>query len=180
MLRQPDNSPRQRQGERSMPPWNQMQTTFLADLADAGSPATSTPSFAPISMSTMWAGTPCWSTALGPDLSQRPLSDGPHRIQYWGAKRGRQTAVSSPIRSTRCLTPACRSGRDRPPGLRRNQPRFNPRPYPWPCQLTDRLGGRGGADHRRLHAPPLPDRAARLVVDRRFRSGGGRQTASGC
>ena len=67
----------------------------------------------------------------------------------------------------------CRSGRDRPPRLRRDQPRTDGRAHAGACQRADQLVRRGGADHRRLHAPPLPDRAARLVLGGRQRPGRG-------
>src|SRR5208282_2366457 len=63
-----------------------------------------------------------------------------------------------------------RSRRDRSPDLRRDQPRPDPWPYPRSRHHADRLTGRRGADYRRLHAPPLPDRPAGVVLDRRLRS----------
>ena len=61
---------------------------------------------------------------------------------------------------------ARRPGRDRPPDLRRGQPDADARPHARAMSACDQLAGRGGADHRRLHAPPLPDRAARTGLDR--------------
>ena len=67
---------------RAIRSWNQMQTDFLADLEAAGFRArASTPCCAPICTSTTSAGTPCWLRTLGPDLPQRPLSDGPHGVR---------------------------------------------------------------------------------------------------
>ena len=55
------------------------------------------------------------------------------------------------------------------------------RPYAGPCQRAHPLARRGGADHRRLHAPSVSDRASRVGIDRGFRSGdGAARRASGC
>ncbi len=52
---------------------------------------------------------------------------------------------------------------------------------PGPCQRGHQVEGRRGADHRRFHAPSLPDRPAALVLDRRQRPGNGADApASAC
>jgi len=65
-----------------MGPWSHLQTTFLTDLEAAGFARDSIDTvLCTTCTSTTSAGTPCWSTAPGPDVPQRPLPDRPRRVR---------------------------------------------------------------------------------------------------
>ena len=88
---------------RRIPTWNNLKLPFLADLARPASRATrSTRCCARISMSTMSAGTRCWSTAQWvPTFPQRALSDGPDRIRALARQRMSAPDMAGGVRRIR-------------------------------------------------------------------------------
>ena len=167
---------------RRIPTWNDLHGPFLDDLAAAGIRARrSTPCCAPICTWTMSAGTPCWSMAAGCRRSReaRYLIG---RVEYStgrvrrGATTWSRCSANSVAAGLRCRLG--RSGGDRRTGLRRDRPDSDDRPYAGPRQRAHPLARRGGADHRRLHAPPVSDRASGVGFDSLRRSGEGAADAA--
>ncbi len=112
---------------------------------------------------------------MGADIPARPLPDGPRRIRTLvaparprGHHRGIRRFSAAGLRRR-----AGRSGGNRCAVERRDQPDTDGGSHAGSCQRAHPLARRGGADHRRLHAPPLPDRAPRVGVHRGQRSGTG-------
>ena len=167
---------------RRIPTWNKLQTSFLADLAAAGYPRETIDTVICTHLHVDHVG---WNTMLvdGSWVLTFPNArylDGPRRVRALTSRHEREdmAAVLADLGGT---GPGCRAGRiwSRPiTGSATRSPPPNIGPYPRSCQCAYRLAGRGGADHRRFHAPPLSDRPPGLGVHRGFRSGCGAAHAS--
>ena len=162
--------------DRRIPTWNNLQGPFLADLAAAGFPRESIDTVLCTHLHVDHVG---WNTMLvgpmdrlGSDLSAGALPDGPRRIR---ALAGSSASATTWRRcSPNSVAPIHDAGlADLVETDHRicDEVSLVPTIGHTPGHVSVRISsrGRGGADHRRLHAPPLPDRAAGLVVDRRQR-----------
>ena len=162
---------------RRIPTWNDLHGPFLADLAAAGYPRESIDTVLCTHLHVDHVG---WNTMLvdgklGADVSAGALPDGARRIRALveaagarGHGRGVRRFGAAGVRRG-----PGRSGGDGRAAVRRDRPCPDDWPYAGPCQRAHPLARRGGADHRRLHAPSVSDRASRVGVDRGLRSGDG-------
>ena len=150
--------------QRRIPHWNDRDGPFLADLAAAGFPAESIDTVLCTHLHVDHVG---WNTRLVngrwvPTFPRAQYLMGRTEFDHWsGVKDRPDMAPSSPIPSPRSSRPARRRW------WRQMSVSVTKSPWsrPWAtrrsCQRNDPVARRAGDDHRRFHAPPLPDRATR-------------------
>ena len=162
---------------RRIPTWNKLQTSFLADLAAAGYPRETIDTVICTHLHVDHVG---WNTMLVdgqwvPTFPNARYLMGRVEFAHWTSQHEREDMAAVLANS---VTPVWDAGLV---DLVETDHRICDEvslvptigPYPGPCQRPDHLPGRGGADHRRFHAPPLPDRPPGVVVDRGQRPGRG-------
>ncbi len=173
-----------KQGRR-IPNWNNLQGPFLADLAAAGFPRESIDTVLCTHLHVDHVG---WNTMLVdgkwvPTFPRARYLMGRVEYQHWSKPQGREDMVAVFGDSVRpvCRCRPGRSGRDGCAAVRGDRPCAYNWPYARPCQRAHPFARRGGADHRRLPASSVSDRASRVGIDGRYRSGdGGDGRGSGC
>ncbi len=159
---------------RRIPTWNKLQTSFLTDLAAAGYARQAIDTVVCTHLHVDHVG---WNTMLVdgrwvPTFPNARYLMGRLEYAHWTSQREREdmTAVL-PTRWHRSGMPDLSISSRPTTGYVTRSASSQLRAIPRPRQRTDHLGRRGSADHRRLYAPPLSDRPAGVVLDRRFRSG---------
>ena len=165
---------------RRIPTWNDLHGPFLADLAAAGYPRESIDTVLCTHLHVDHVG---WNTMLVdgrwvPTFPRARYLMGRIEYEHWSQPQGREdmVAVFGDSVAAGVRRGAGRSGGDRRAHLRRDRPGPDDRPYAGPCQRAHPLARRGGADHRRLHAPPVSDRASRMGIHGGLRSRAGQRT----
>ena len=159
--------------ERSIPNWSHLQTTFLEDIAAAGYPRESIDTVLCTHLHVDHVG---WNTMLV-DGEWRPTFPNARYLvaerewAYWDAHEDEATYGPVLADSVRPIVGRWPDGlcglRSR--ALRRSSAAADPRPHTGSRQRRGRIRRPAGADHRRLHSPPLPNDPHRLVQQRRHR-----------
>ena len=166
---------------RRIPTWNNLQGSFLADIAAAGYPRESIDTVLCTHLHVDHVG---WNTMLSggrwvPTFPNARYLMGRVEYEHWTTQNTREDMRAVIADSVKPVHDA---------GLvdlvetdhahhRRDQPDPDARPYAGACQRTDRLARRGGADHRGFPAPSGADRPPGMGLDGGQRCGAGRGDA---
>ena len=150
--------------DRRIPHWNDRDGPFLADLAAAGFPAELIDTVLCTHLHVDHVG---WNTRLVdgkwvPTFPRAQYLMGRAEYEHWRNVKDRpdMAAYHGGLGDADRRGGAGDHGRNECANLRGNFTDPDTRPYARSCQRDDPVEGRAGADHRRLHAPPLPDRAS--------------------
>ena len=166
-----------KQGRR-IPGWNNLQGPFLADLAAAGFPRESIDTVLcthlhvdHVGWNTMLADGPNGTRTWVPTFPNARYLMGRAEFAHWRATREREDMNAVFADSVAPIHEAGLADLVETDHRVCDEISLVPTVGHTPGHVSVRIDStrRGGADHRRLHAPPLPDRAARLVLGGRQR-----------